>query len=159
MQMVATHLLNSGLLGKFSSVTTGDSLSTQQQIFDEAPYDWFITSSIMGPSFGSDLPRMTLPMKVVTVSTYTSPVVLSLTMQLELILKMPGVVTNPMDTVPMGISQPTSTTSGVFRHAVTLAKPWGRVGGHLNTNALVGGGDGGCDGAFVMQSGRFIGII
>ena len=32
-------------------------------------------------------------------------------------------------------------TSGVFRQAVTLAKPQGGVGGHLNANALAGGGD------------------
>ena len=46
MQTVATHLLNSRFLGKFSSVTTGDSLSTQQWIFDEAPYGWSVMSSI-----------------------------------------------------------------------------------------------------------------
>ena len=150
MQMVATHPLNSRFLGEFSRVTTGDSLSAQWWIFGEAPYDWSVTSSIMGPSFGSDLPRTTLPMELVTVSTYTSPVVLSLTMWLELTLKMLGVVTNPMDIVPMGISWPTSTTPGVFRHAITLVKPWGRVGGHLNANALAGGGDSSGNGAFVM---------
>ena len=32
MRMVATHLLNSKFLGNFSRVTTGDSLSTQQQV-------------------------------------------------------------------------------------------------------------------------------
>ena len=159
MQMVATHLLNSRFLGKFSSVTTGDGLSTQWQILGEDPFGWSIMSSITGPSFGSDLPRTTLPTEVVTVSTYTSPVLSSLTMQLELLLKMLGVVTNPMDIVPMGISWPTSTTSGVFRHAITPAKPWGGVGGHLNANALAGGGDGSGNGAFDMQSGRFIGIL
>ena len=157
MQTVATRALNSRLLGKFSSVTTGDSLSTQWQIFDEAPYDWSVMSSIMGPL--SDLLRMTLPTEVVTVSMYTSPVVSSLTMQLELTLEMLGVVTNPMDIVSTGVSQPTSTTSGVFRHAVMPAKPWGRVGGFLNANALAGGRDGSGNGAFIMQSGRFIGII
>ena len=139
--------------------TTGDSLSAHQQILSEVPYDWSMLSSIMGPLFGSDLLRMTLPTEVVTVSTYTSPVVLSLTMQLELMLEMPGVVTNPMDIVPTGISWPTSITSGVFRHAVTQAKPWGRVGSHLSANAPAGGGDGSGNGAFVMQSGGSIGII
>ena len=98
-------------------------------------------------------------MEVVTVSTYTRPVMSSLTMWLELTLEMPGVVTKPMDIGPMGISWPTSTTSGVFRHAVTPAKPWGGVGSCLNANALAGGGDGSGDGAFNMQSGRFIGIV
>ena len=32
MWMVATHLLNSRFLGNFSIVTTGDSLSAQQQV-------------------------------------------------------------------------------------------------------------------------------
>ena len=50
-------------------------------------------------------------------------------------------------------------TSGVFRQAITLAKPWGRVGGHLNANALAGGGDASGDGAFNKQSSRLIGII
>ena len=94
MQTVVTRLLNSRFLGKFSSITTGDGLSAQWQIFGEVPYDWSVMSSITGPSFGSDLPRMTLPMEVVTVSTYTSPVVSSLTMWLELTLEMLGVVTN-----------------------------------------------------------------
>ena len=114
---------------------------------------------MMGPLFESDLPRMTLPMEVVMVSMYTSPVVSSLTTGLELTLEMPGVETSPMDILPTGISQPTSMTSGDFRQAVTLAKPWGRVGSHLNANALAGGGDAGSDGAFNKQSGRLIGIV
>ena len=114
---------------------------------------------MMGPSFGSDLLRTTLPMEVVTVSMYTSPVMSSLTTQLELTLEMPGVITSPMDIVPMGISWPTSTTSGVYRQAVTLAKPRGGVRSHLNTNALAGGGDAGGNGAFDKQSGGLIGII
>ena len=92
-------------------------------------------------------------------SMYTSPIVLSLTTWLELTLEMPGVVTSPMDIVPTGISQPTSTTSGVFRQAITPAKPWGRVGGHLNANALAGGGDASGNRAFDKQSGRLIGIV
>ena len=69
-------------------------------------------------------------MEVVMVSIYISPIVSSLTMQLELRLEMLGVNTSPMDIEPMGISRPTSMTSGVFRQATTLAKPWGRVGSH-----------------------------
>ena len=103
---------------------------------------------MMGPSFGSDLPRTTLPMEVVTVSMYTSPIVLSLTTWLELTLEMPGVITSPMDIVPMGISQPISKTSGVFRQAITPVKPQGGVGSHLNANALAGGGDAGGNGVF-----------
>ena len=82
------------------------------------------------------------------VSMYTSPIVSSLTTWLELTLEILGVVTSPMDIVPTGISRPTSMTSGVFRQAVTPAKPQGGVGGHLNANALAGGGDAGGNGAF-----------
>ena len=114
-------------------------LSTQQWIFSEAFHDLSVMSSMTGPSFKSDLLRMTLPTEVVMVSMYTSPIVSSLTMQLKLRLEMPGVDTSPMDIEPTGISQPTSTNSGVFRQAVTLAKPWGRVGSHLNAKALAGG--------------------
>ena len=123
-----THLLNSRFLGKFSSVITDDGLSAQWQIFGETSHDWSVMSSMMGPSFRPDLPRTTLPTEVVMVSTYTSPVVSSLTTWLELTLEMPGVVTSPMDIVPMGISQPTSMTSGVFRQAIILAKPSGQSG-------------------------------
>ena len=137
----------------------GDGPSAQWQIFSEASHDWSVMSSMMGPSFESDLLRVTLPMEVVTVSMYTSPIVSSLTTQLELTLEMPGVDTNPMDMVPTGISHPTSMTSGVFRQALTLAKPQGRVGGHFNANALAGGGDAGSNGAFDKQSGGLIGIV
>ena len=79
---------------------------------------------------------------------YTSPIVSSLTTQLELTLEMPGVITSPMDIVPTGISWPISMTSGVFRQAVTLAKPRGGVGGCFNANALAAGGDASGNGAF-----------
>ena len=138
---------------------TDDGLSAQQQIFSEASHDWSVMSSMMGPSFGSDLLRKTLPMEVVMVSMYTSPIVSSLTTRLELTLEMPGVITSPMDIVPTGVSQPTSMTSGVFRQAVTPAEPWGGVGGHLNANALASGGDASGDGAFDKQSGRLIGYV
>ena len=112
-----------------------------------------------GPLFRSDLLSTTLPTEVVMVSMYTSPVVSSLTTQLELTLEMLGVVTSPMDIVPMGVSWPTSTASGVFRQAITLAKPWDGVGSHFNANALAGGGDAGGNGAFDKQSGGLRGIV
>ena len=152
MQMVATRPLNSRFLRKFSSVVTGDGLSAQWQIFGDASYDWSVMSSITGPSFGSDLLRMTLPMEVVTVSTYTNPVVSSLIMQLELMhLKWLAVVTNPMDIGPTSASTSLlpqlQVSSDMLLH---LAKPWGRVGSHLNANALAGGGDGSGNRAFNM---------
>ena len=66
-------------------------------------------SSIVGPEafgFGEVMsPLMTiLPMEVVMVSTYVRPVALSLTIQLELTLEIPGAITSPMDRVPEGTS-------------------------------------------------------
>ena len=49
------------------------------------------------------------------VSRYTSHVVSSFTTQLELMLKRLGLDTIPMDIVPTGISQSTSTSSGVLK--------------------------------------------
>ena len=112
-----------------------------------------------GPSLECDLPRTTLPTEVVMVSMYTSPIVSSWTTWLEFTLEMPGVDTSPMDIEPTGVSWPTSMTSGVFRQAITLVKPWGRVGSLFNANALAGGGDAGSNGAFGRQSGRIIGIV
>ena len=112
-----------------------------------------------GPSLESDLPRMTLPTEVITVSMYTSPIVSSWTKWLELILEMPGVDTSTMDIEPTSVSWPTSMTSGVLRQAVTPVKPRGGVHGHFNTNALAGGEDAGGDGAFGRQSGGIIGIV
>ena len=84
-------------------------------------------SSIMGPSLGSKLPRMILPMEVIMVSRNTSAMVLSFTTWLELMLKRPGLE----DIVPTGISWSTSSSSGVLKQAVTPVKPWGSVGGLL----------------------------
>ena len=106
-------------------------------------------SSIVGPSLDSILPRTILPMEVIMVSRYTSPVVSSFTTQLELMLKRPGFDTIPMDIVPTGISWSTSTRSGVFKQATTPVKPQGSVGSLTNASALAGGGDFGGDGAFV----------
>ena len=136
-----------------------DGPSAQWWIFSKASHDWSVMSSMMGPSFESDLPRTTLPMEVVMVSMYTSPVVSSLTTQLELTLEMLGVVTSPMDIVPTGISQPISTTSGVSGRPLLQQSLGGGVGGHLNANALAGGGDAGGNRAFDKQSGGLIGIL
>ena len=62
---------------------------------------------MVGPveeSFGSRPLRIILPTEVVTVSTYVRPVVSSFTTQLELMLEIPGVITSPIDRVPMGAS-------------------------------------------------------
>ena len=68
-------------------------------------------SSITGPSLGSELPRTILPMEVIMVSRYTSPVVSSFTTQLELMLERPGFDTILMDIVPTGVSRSTSMKS------------------------------------------------
>ena len=96
---------------------------------------------MVGPSLDSVLPRTILPMDVVMVSRYTSPIVLSFTTWLELTLERPGFDTIPMDIVPTGISQSTSTSSGVLKQVTTPVKPRGSVGGLTNTSVLAGGGD------------------
>ena len=105
-------------------------------------------SSIAGPSLGSELPRTILPMEVIMVSRYTSPVVSSFTTWLELTLKRPGLDTIHMDIVPMGVSQSTSTSSDVLKQATTPVKPRGGVGSLTNASVLAGGGDFGGNGAF-----------
>ena len=115
--------------------------------FAEGSYDWSVMSSITGPSLGSELPRTILPMEVVTVYRYTNPMVSSFTTQLELMLKRLGLDTIPMDIVPTGIFQSTSTSSRVLKQVTTLAKPWGGVGGLTNASVLAGRGDFGGDGA------------
>ena len=105
-------------------------------------------SSIVGPSLDSVLPRTILPMEVIMVSRYTSPIVSSFTTRLELMLERPGFDTIPMDIVPTGISWSTSTSSRVFKQATTLAKPQGSVGSLSNASVLAGRGDFGGDGAF-----------
>ena len=157
MQMVATHLPNSKFLGNFSRVTTGESLSAQWQVlqkfcgvkrsdsdssllpngrFAEDSYNWSVMSSICGPSLDSVLPKTILPIKVITVSRYTSPVVSSFTTWLELMLERLGFDTIPMDIGPIGIPWSTSTSSGVFKQVTTLAKPWGSVGSLNSANVL-----------------------
>ena len=72
------------------------------------------------------------------VSRYTSPMMSSFTTWLELMLERPGLDTIPMDIVPMGVSQSTSTGSGVLKQAATPAKPQGGVDGLTNASALAG---------------------
>ena len=116
-------------------------------------------SSIAGPSLGSEPPRTILPIEVITVSRYTSPVVSSFTTWLELKLKSPGLNTIPMDIVPTGISWSTSTSSGVLKQATTLAKPRGGVGGLTNASVLAGGGDFGGTGAFMGLDGGLTEVV
>ena len=51
----------------------------------------------------------------------------------------------PMVTILAGVSWSTSTSSGVLKQVVTLAKPHGGVGGLTNANALASRGDLGRD--------------
>ena len=60
-------------------------------------------SSIVGPSLDSVLPKTILPMEVIKVSRYTSPIMSSFTTQVELTLERPGFDTIPMDIGPTGI--------------------------------------------------------
>ena len=102
----------------------------------------------MGPSLGSELPRTILPMEVIMVSRYTSPMVSSFTTRLELTLERPGLDTIPMDIVPTCISRSTSSSSGILKQAVTPVKPQGSVGSLTNASALSGRGDFGGNEAF-----------
>ena len=73
------------------------------------------------------------------VSMYVMPVISSFTMQLELMLEIPGVATSPMGMVPMGTSRSTSMSSGICKQAVTPEKPCSGVGSCMSVNACVGG--------------------
>ena len=63
-------------------------------------------------------------------------------------LEISGVITSPIDRVPMGTSWSTSMGSGSFKQAATPAKPHGGVGGFTCTNALAGGEGSGWEGTF-----------
>ena len=101
-------------------------LPAEQWVFGD-PYSLSVTSSIVGPSLGSVLPMTIYPMDVVTVSKYTRPFLSSLTTWLEQMLDMLGSDTAPMVTTLAGVSWSTSTSSGVLKQAVTLAKPHAAV--------------------------------
>ena len=98
-------------------------------------------------------------MEVITVSRYTSPLVLSFTTRLQLMLKRPRLDTIPMDIVPTGISQSTSTSSRVLKQATTLAKLRGSVGGLTNASVLAGGGDFDGNGAFGGLDGGLMDVV
>ena len=93
------------------------------------------------------------------VSKYVMPVALSFIMQLALMLEIPGVVTRPMDMVPMGGSRSTSTSSGFHKQAVTPKKPCSGVGVHTSANAW--DGKEGLGGVWILggKTGGLIGII
>ena len=122
--------------------------------FVEGFHNWSVISSITGPSLGSKPPRTILPMEVIMVSRYTSPMVSSFTTWLELPLERPELDTIPMDIVPTGISRSTSSSSGV-----TPMKPWGSVGGLTNASALAGRGDFGGNGAFGGLDGGLMEVV
>ena len=101
-------------------------------------YTQSVTSLIVAPveqASGSGLLRAILPMEVVMVSRYVTPVTSSFTMWLALILEIPGVTTSLMGMVPMGASRSTSTSSGICKQAVTPKKPYSGVCGHTSTIA------------------------
>ena len=147
------------VLWKFCDFNRSDSSCLPNSRFVEDSYDWSVMSSIVGPSLDSVLPKTILPMEVVMVSRYTSPVVSSFTTQLELTLKRPGFDTIPMDRGPTGIPWSTSTSSEVFKQATTLAKPQGCVGSLTSASVLASGGDLGGDGAFGGLGGGLVEIV
>ena len=137
----------------------GDSSHLPKSKFVEDSYDWSVISSIVGPSLGSVLPKTILPMEVVMVSGYTSPVVSSFTTWLELTLERPGFDTIPMDIGPTGIPWCTSTSSGVFKWVTTPAKPQGGLGSLTSASVLAGRGDLGGNGAFGGLGGGLMEIV
>ena len=74
-------------------------------------------------------------------------------------LEIPRVITSPIDRVPMGTSWSTSMSSGIFKQAVTSAKPCGGVGGFTSANALAGGEGSDGEGAFGGQIRDLTGVI
>ena len=118
-----------------------------------------VMSSIVGPSLDSVLPMTILPMDVIMVSRYTSPVSSSFTTWLEETLDMPGFDTIPRVITLTGMFRSTSTSSGVLKQAATPAKPQGGVGGLTNANALASGGDLGGDEALGALGGGLKGMV
>ena len=113
----------------------------------------------MEQASGSGPLRATLPMEVVMVSRYVTLVASSFTMQLALILEIPGVVTSLMGMVPMGASRSTSTSCSICKQAVTPKKPCSRVGGFTSTSARDGEEGLGRVGVPGGGTGGLIGII
>ena len=116
-------------------------------------------SSIVGPSLVSVLPMTILPMDVVMVSRYTSPVSSSFTTRLEEMLDMLGFDTIPMAITFTGVFWSTSTSSRVLKQAATPVKLLGSVGGLTNANALASRGDLGGDEALGVSGGGLNGMV
>ena len=124
----------------FHSVARNDYLSVQQQLLVDcllAISDVLYCRTCGEASRYGPL-RANLPIEVVMVSTYVTPVISSFMMQLELTLEIPGVTTSLMGMVPMGVSRSTSMSSGIDKQAVTLEKPHGGVGSCMSANACAG---------------------
>ena len=115
---------------------------------------------MMGPmegALGSSPLRTTLPMEVVTVSRYISPIASCWMMQLELILQISGVVISPM--VPTDVSWLTSDSSSIFKQAMTPAKPQSGEVSYPSANSLVSEEDAGGEGGSGEQIGDHTGVI
>ena len=100
-----------------------------------------MTSFILRPwdeVSGSGLLRATLPMEVVTMSTYVTPVTSSLMVQLMLMVEILGVATIPMGIASWGASEAISNGSSVHRQAVTPVKLHGGVIGQMTANTHTG---------------------
>ena len=54
-------------------------------------------------------------------------------------LAIPGAATSSTGRIPTGSSRSTSTSLGARKQAVTPAKPWGGVGGHVSAKACIEG--------------------
>ena len=124
-------------------------------------YSWPVTSSIVGPveeASRSGPLRAILPMEVVMVSMYVTPIASSLMMWLVLTVEIPGVTTSQMGMVPMGASRSTSTSFGIHKQAITPEKPHSRVGGCTSTSACTGEEGLGGVGVLGGEAGGFMGI-
>ena len=100
-----------------------------------------------------------LPMDVITVSRYTSPISSSFATWLQEMLDMLGFDTIPMVIMLTGMFRSTSTSSGVLKQVATPAKPRGGVGGLTNANALAGRGDLSGDEALGVLGGGLKGMV
>ena len=80
----------------------------------------------------------TLPMEVVTMSPYVTPVASSFMIWLMLMVEIPGVTTIPMGRELWGASEAISNGSSVCRQAVTPVKLHGGVIGQMTANSHTG---------------------
>ena len=148
------------ILWKFHCVKTNDSPFCLMAGFVEGFHNWSVMSSFTGPSLGPKLPRMILPMEVIMVSRYTSPVVLSFTTRLEMMLIRPGLNAIPMDICAHKASPGLPPQVLVFSsRVVSPVKPQGSVGSLNNASALAGGGDFGGNEAFGGLDGGLMEVV